>query len=66
MILSKFFKSRIIPLPRALPTRPVPAPRGVTEMFFFDANRRILIISFSFLGKTMTRGFTRYELASTE
>lgn len=58
MILSKYFKSRIIPLPRALPTRPVPAPRGVTGILFFDANLRILIISFSFLGKTMTSGFT--------
>jgi len=58
--------SIMMPLPNALPTSPVPAPRGVTGILYFFANRMILIMSNLLRGMTITDGFNRYELESTE
>ena len=53
----------MIPLFNALPTRPVPAPRTVTDVLNFLAIFITLTTSFSFLGTTIISGIIWYELA---
>ena len=56
LILLRFFKSMIIPSFNALPTSPVPVPRGVTERLTFFPNSIISLISATFFGNATSLG----------